>query len=85
MAKKVIETVVKVACGLTKIGIFGYAFGAGVTAVAGAFASTFVAGAETGMLVADKVKKDGTDTGTDSENSEPEDEETQDKVTFTEE
>ena len=81
MAKKILGTIGNIVVGLAKIGMFGYALGAGVTAVAGGVGGLFLAGLEAGCVVtkAAEAKDD------DKEEDKTESEETpQDKVEFTE-
>ncbi len=82
MAKKFLATVGNIVVGLAKIGMFGYALGAGVTAVAGGVGGIFLAGLEAGCVVT-KAAEAKSDDDTESEETESE-ETTQDKVEFTE-
>ena len=82
MAKKILGTVGNIVVGLAKIGVFGYALGAGVTAVAGGVGGLFLAGLEAGCVV---TKATEAKTDDDKEEDDTESEETpQDKVEFTE-
>lgn len=71
MAKKILVTVGNIVVGLAKIGVFGYALGAGVTAVAGGVGGLFLAGLEAGCVVTKaaeaKDDKDESDEDTESE------------------
>lgn len=73
MAKKVIGTVYNVAKTLVKVGVFGYLFGAGLSAGAGAVGGIFLAGLESGVAVSKKFHiEDGSDDDEETENTEPE-------------
>ena len=79
MAKKVIGTIYNVAKTLVKVGVFGYLFGAGLSAGAGAVGSIFLAGLESGVAVSKKIHiEDGSDDNEETENTEPE--ETEDEA-----
>lgn len=80
MAKRIIGTVYNVAKGLVKIGVFGYLFGAGLSAGAGAVGSIFLAGLESGVAVSKKIHiEDGSDDNEETENTELETEEAEEE------
>lgn len=71
MAKKVIGTIYNVTKTLVKIGVFGYLFGAGLSAGAGAVGSILMAGFETGVAVSKKIHiEDGSEDDEETENDE---------------
>lgn len=73
MAKKMIGTIYNVTKTLVKIGVFGYLFGAGLSAGAGAVGSIFLAGLESGVAVSKKIHiEDGSDGNEETENDESE-------------
>ena len=74
MAKRVIGTVYNVAKTLVKVGVFGYLFGAGLSAGVGAVGGIFLAGFESGVAVSKKISiEDGSeDDETETENDESE-------------
>lgn len=75
MAKKIIGTIYNVTKTLVKVGVFGYLFGAGLSAGAGAVGGIFLAGLESGVAVSKKIHiEDGSEDNEETENTEPEDE-----------